>query len=142
MTAALRIPPPVEPVRNGTAEQLARIAHFREFEHTQPEELDAVAFFLIGDVGHPVDRDVLWASVREDCLSLWHLVTDDWTERDLDDVREADWSRFDFATSQQEIEHRYQITRDRLCCDIERAVWLARYAAAEARRTARTAVAS
>lgn len=135
MTAGRYIPPPpVEPVRNGTAEQLARVAHFRDFEHVQPEELDAIAHYLIGDVGDPIDRDVLWAELRADCLTLWHLVTDDWSERDLDEVPEADWARHEFATGQQEIAHRYQITRDRLCLDIERAVWLARYTAAEARR--------
>lgn len=122
--------PRVIPVTNGTAEQLARVAHFRALEDTQPEELDFVALFLLGDVGDSADKWELWEQLRDDCGRLWHLITDDWDEADLDDPREADAG----LTAAQEEQARYERTRDRLCGEIERAIHVARYRAAEARR--------
>lgn len=116
-------------VRPGTAEQLARLAHFSALEHIQPEELDAVAHFLLGDVGDVTAKAGLWGQLREDCGRLWHLITDDWDENDLLDASEAD----EGLTAGQELDARHERTRDRLCSDIERRVYLARYAAIQAR---------
>jgi hypothetical protein len=126
------------PVWHGTAEQLARIAHFRGLERTQPEEFDALAYFLLGDVGDAFTREALWANLEPDLLKLWHLVTSDWEEDDLDEVPEADWVRYSFATVAQETDHRYQITRDRLTHEIEHLIHLSRLAAVEARRANRS----
>ena len=125
------------PVAPGTAEQLARLSHFRGLEHTQPEELDAVAYFLIGDVGGAMRAATLWQQLCEhDAAQLWHLITDDWDEFDLDEIPEAEWARSAFATQQQEIERRYEITRDRLTHEIEHAVHLARWDAFKAKQSA------
>jgi hypothetical protein len=130
MTAAL-------PVAHGTAEQLARIAHFRALETVQPEELDAVALFLIGDVGDATEKLALWHELRGDAEKLWYLVASDWDDRDLDELTDADWMRHSFATVDQELAHRYGVTRDRLVGEIEGCIWRHRYAAAELRRVVR-----
>lgn len=116
-------------VRPGTAEQLARLAHFSALERTQPEELDAVAFFLLGDVGDVTVKAGLWGQLREDCGRLWHLITEDWDENDLLDACDED----EGLTAAQELDARHERTQNRLCSDIERRVYLARYAAVQAR---------
>jgi hypothetical protein len=119
-------------VANGTAEQLARLAHFQAMEETQPEELEAVALFILGRVRRDVvDRVLFWADLQPDCEQLWHLITDDWDDRDLDEVPEVDWARFDFATAEQELAHRHERTRGRLVDEIELAIAVARTATAE-----------
>jgi hypothetical protein len=128
----------VPAITPGLAEQLARIAHFRALHLPEVDELDPVAFHLIGKVGSLVDQAVLWERLQEDAIRLWHLLIDDWDDRDLDELTEDEWRRLDFQTQQAEIDHRYTATRARLAHDIEQAVWLARYRHAEA--TARTSV--
>lgn len=136
MTSTARPTSILEPVTHGLAEQLARIARFRNLEHIQPEELDEVAFYLIGRVD---DRAGVWERIQDDCNRLWFLITNDWDDRDLDEIPEADWARYSFSTAQQELDHRYEITRARLEHEIESAVRLARYRTAEAVRSARVA---
>lgn len=136
MTAAvLPVPGRPMPVQHGLAEQLARIAYFAVLELPEAGELNEVAAFLIGDVGEALDRAMLWDQLQEPAIQLWHLVTDDWDEGDLDEIPEADWQRFDFATQQQEIDHRYTLTRERLADEIEHAIRRSRYAAMFARRS-------
>lgn len=127
------------PVPHGLADQLARIAHFRALDLPEVEELDAVACFLLGDVGDAVERLSLWDELRDDCEQLWHLITADWSDDDLDDLRDDDPAWWPF-TDAQVLECRYQQTRDRLEGDIETAVRRHRYAVVEARRAARTPV--
>lgn len=137
------------PVPPGTAENLARIRHFRDLltgadgiDAPDAHELDAVAAFLIGDVGGRLETEAVWSEIRDDCRALWHLVTDDWCTEDLDELSEAEWARSFFATAEHEIDRRYEVTRERLADEIEQTIRLARYSAAEARKTTRTAVAS
>lgn len=130
-----------ETVRHGTAEQLARIAHFRALETVQPEELDAVALFLIGQVGDPMEKLALWNDLRDDCERLWYLITSDWDDRELDELTDADWHRHQFATQEQELAHRWSRTRDRLAAEIEGCIDRHRVIHAERTRP-RTAVAS
>lgn len=131
----------VRPVAHGTAEQLARLTHFRALDLPEVAELDAVALFLIGDVGDPTDKLRLWQELRTDCLALWYLIASDWDDRDLDELTDADWMRHSFATQEQELAHRYGVTRDRLVSEIEGCIWRHRYSQAERTRPARTAVA-
>jgi hypothetical protein len=117
--------PALEPVRPGTAEQLARISHFRVLEETQPEELDYVALWLIGDVGSSGLKWGLWEELRDgDAAKLWYLVSDDYDDRDLDEL-DAD----DFPIQGPEFDERYQRTRDRLVHQIEERIRLARWRA-------------
>lgn len=121
------------PVAPGTAENLARLSHFRGLEHTQPEELDAVAYFLIGDVGGAMRAATLWQQLCEhDAAQLWHLITDDWDDRDIDDPIDEDAA----LTTPQELEARHERTVARLVWDIEQRISVARYDAAEAKRAA------
>jgi hypothetical protein len=133
----------LEPVRCGTAEQLARLAHFRALNLPEVDELDAVACFLIGDAGDSQARRELWEQLRDDAERLFHLITDDWDSDDLDELTERQCMRLPLVALEQEIvDARYAATRERLAADIEGTVRLARYTAAENRRNARTAVAS
>ncbi|TFV91375.1 hypothetical protein [Blastococcus sp. CT_GayMR16] len=118
-------------VRSGLAEQLARLAHFADLDLPEVQELDAVACFLIGDVGDATAKTELWEQLKAgDAARLWYLISDDWDDRDLDDAIDTDAG----LTREQEEQARYERTRNRLCSDIERTVYLARYRAAEARR--------
>lgn len=127
--------PNVPPIP-GMAEQLARIAHFRSLDHPEAAELDAVVFWLAGPQVPLVDAAVLWSELREPAEHLWHLITGDWDEDDLDELSESDWLRYSFATQQQEVDHRYHATRDRLVDEIESSVALARLMARETQRAA------
>lgn len=118
------------------AENLARLAHFRGLDLPEAAELDFVAWHLLAAVGDSIDQAAVWLLLQDDCRALWHLITDGWDADDLDEISEDDWARHSFATQQQEIDHRYTATRERLCHDIEHAV-----AVAAERCAARTAVA-
>lgn len=109
-----------ESVRPGTAEQLARLSFFRRFEATQPEELDAVAHWILGAVD---DKATLWAQIGPDCLHLWHLITDDWTVDDLDDMTEVEAS----LPVNHGIDVCYDRTREQIIGTIEAAVYRARW---------------
>lgn len=132
MTAAL-------PVQHGTAEQLARIHHFRQLTDPLPDahELDPVARFLIGRVGDA--REVL-AHLADELDQLWSLITEDFDDDQLDELTEDDWARYSFATQQQEIDHRHAATVARLVGDIEGYIWLHRVIHVERARIVRTAV--
>jgi len=137
MTATVtRLPSPftVQLVQHGVAEQLARVAYFRTMEHPQADELDCVARFLLGAVGGREATDLLWSQLRDDCQRLWHLITDDWDDRDLDELTDGEWARSSFPSAGYEIDARYEKTRDRLTGEIESAIYRARVAAVEARR--------
>jgi len=138
MTTASVTPLPgpftVQPVPHGLAEQLARVAHFRELDHPEAHELNCVARFLIGDVGGRDAADLLWVQLRDDCLRLWHLVTDDWDDRDLDELTAAQYERLGVCSYELEQHARFERTRDRLSSEIETAVHAARYRAVAARR--------
>lgn len=140
VTATIRrLPSPYEsePVKHGTAEQLARIAHFRSLDLPEAAELDDVAAFLIGDVGSPLDRRDLFERLTDDCLLLWHLITSDWDTDDLDEVPEVDWQRHDFPTQEAELAHRYTTTVNRLTETIEGTIRWDRAAAAHRREAER-----
>lgn len=130
---ALLPPAPI----HGLAEQLARLAHFSSLDLPDVAELDAVALHLIGVPGDPAREADLWQQLKEgDATTLWHLLIDDWLEEDLDDIPERDWTRYSFATRQQEEQHRYAVTFHRLCAQIESDVAWARLAAREDARKA------
>lgn len=119
-----------QPVRPGTAEQLARIAHFRALDLPEVEELDIVAGFLLGDVGDVLHKQELWGQLQDDCHKLWHLLTDDWDDRDLDELTEAEYEASYFPSQGFETDARYEKTVARLAFCIDRDVWLARVEAA------------
>lgn len=107
-------------------EHLARLAHFRSLDLPEAHELDFVAWHLLACVGDTIATAAVWEQIQDDCNRLWHLITDDWdADTDLDELTEDDWARYSFATQQQEVDHRYAATRERLCHDIEHAVALA-----------------
>lgn len=140
MTTNLRrLPSPyeAEPVKHGTAEQLARLAHFRALDLPEATELDEIATFLIGDVGQALDRRDLWQRLQDDAEKLWHLITSDWDTDDLDEIPDADWERHDFATHEQELAHRYGVTRNRLVDGIEMTLRWERSATAHRREAER-----
>jgi len=103
-------------VTPGTAEALARLAHFQAVEPVQPDEIEAVALWILGPVGSPEDAADLWAELRDDCELLWPLVSGDWDEDDLHDV-------------DMPIGAAYLAARTDLTGRIERVVFLARVAA-------------
>lgn len=126
---------PAQPVRPGTAEHLARLAHFASLDLPEVDELDRVAQFLLGDVGGI--REELWPQLKEhEARRLWHLIADDWDDRDLDELTEAQYEVLGLCTYKGEQEARHETTVARLVSEIERAVWLARVAAAGASRSA------
>jgi hypothetical protein len=129
----------VLPVLHGTAEQLARIAHFRQLTATLPEahELDPVARFLIGSVR---DHHQLLEHLAVELDQLWSLLTADFDDDQLDELTEADWCRHSFATQQQEIEHRHMATVTRLVDDIENHIRLHRVIYVESQYVYPTAV--
>jgi hypothetical protein len=126
-------------VQHGTAEQLARLQHFRGLTDTLPEahELDPVARFLIGRVADP--REVL-EHLADELDQLWSLITEDFGDDQLDELTEDDWARHSFATQQQESDHRHSATVARLVGDIEGYIWLHRVVHFERNRIVRTAV--
>jgi hypothetical protein len=135
----------LEPVRCGTAEQLARLWYLRALHAGDTDAtatVDDLASFLLGDAGDVMARRRLWAQLDPDCHLLWSLMDGLWQPDDLDELTERDWVRMSFPTVAHEVQARYERTRERVAADIEGAVRLARYSAAEARRAARTAVAS
>ncbi|WP_100499396.1 hypothetical protein [Geodermatophilus chilensis] len=134
----------LEPVRCGTAEQLARLWYLRAIhagDHDVVMTVDDLVSFLLGDAGDVTARQRLWAQLDADCHLLWSLMDGLWQPDDLDELTDRDWVRMSFSTVGHEIQARYERTRERVAADIEGAVRLARYSAAEARRAARTAVA-
>jgi hypothetical protein len=126
-----------EPVRPGTAENLARLAQLRWQDTPDAYAADEVAVWLLGDVGwHPTPTE-LWERLQPDCLLLWHIVGNDWDDTDLDDLHPADADRYDRdlgTTDGMVTDARYEATRHRLVADIEGAIWTARYRAHEQRR--------
>jgi hypothetical protein len=130
-----------EPVAHGTAEQLARVAHFRNLTDTLPEahELDPLCSFLIGRVDEWAD---LMGELTDELDQLWSLITEDFDNDQLDELTEADWERHSFATQQQELDFRYSATIARLVGDIEGHIWLHRVVHTERARIARTGAAA
>ena len=125
------------PVAHGTAEQLARVHHFRGLTDTLPEahELDPVLFFLLGRVDNP--REVL-EHLGDDLDTLWSLLTEDFdVDSDLDELTEGEWLVCDFPTAQQELDFRFAKTVARLADEVESAIRLARTVAVERRRAER-----
>lgn len=115
--------PAVIPVRPGTAENLARLAHFRSFEdHPQVDELDQVAVFLIGHVGPQPGPFVLWEQLRGDLLHLWHLITDDFTEADCDELSDDEEDRERFSSWGAYMDRRREVTVTRLSFEIEQTI--------------------
>lgn len=139
-TTGSNSPARVEPVRRGTAEQLARLCHFRQLTDALPDahELNPVLFFLLGPVGDP--RQLL-EQVGDELDQLWSLLTEDFDDDQLDELSEADWARYSFATYQQEVDHRHAVTVSRLVYAIEGHIALHRVIHAEAGRTVHGAVA-
>lgn len=132
-----------EPVRPGTAEQLARLAHFAALEHPDAEQLDYLALWLLGPVGDSQAKWALWQQLKEgDAQRLWYLISNDYDDRDCDELTADVYAHEWFANADAELVRRAELTADRLREQIEGAVRLARYRAAEARRASRTAVAS
>lgn len=125
------------PVRTGTAEQLARIAWHRGLEAADPTELDSVALFLIGPGGSVQARLDLWENLRDDCLHLWHLITADWDDADLDELTDQQWDDLFLVDRHAEEAARHHITVNRLIGEIEGAIWRHRYTAAERERATR-----
>jgi hypothetical protein len=121
----------LEPVRPGTAENLARLAQLRWQDTPDAYAADEVAAWLLGAVG---DRAALWSRLQADCQLLWHLLSEDWDEYDVDALTEQAAELCSFATVEQELAHRHTATRDRLVTEIEGAIWTARYRAHEQRR--------
>lgn len=130
-----------QPAAHGTAEQLARLIHFRALEDALPDahELDPVIRFLIGRVD---DAHELVAQLLDELDQLWSLITEDFDDDQLDELTDEDWSRHSFSTYQQEVDHRHSATVARLVGDIEGHISLARTVHAENSRPIRTAVAS
>jgi hypothetical protein len=121
-----------QPVRPGTAENLARLAHFRALDLPEADELDSVAYQLLGAVGDTNAKRELWEQIRVgDGRELWFLIAADWDDRDLDELTEEQYRRLEPADHAEELDARYEVTRDRLVHDIERTIWLARARAAE-----------
>lgn len=124
-----------EQVRPGLAENLARLAYFRLMEHPQSDELDAVAMYLLGDVGDAMSKRDLWERVQPQCEHLWHLITDDWDDRDLDELTEAQAVRLPLtATEDDQQALRHEATVSRLVFEIERDIHLARVGEARCNR--------
>ncbi len=125
-------------VAHGTAETLARVAHFRGLTDTLPEahELDPVIRFLLGAVTDPAE---ILGHLHDELDQLWSLITEDYDDDQLDELTDDDWARNSFATGQQETDHRWALTVTRLSDDIENYIRMARewHAAqrAEATRT-------
>jgi len=129
------VPFPTVSVQHGVAEQLARLSHFALLDLPEVHEISRVADFLIGDVGGAAQARRLWNELHADCHRLWHLISDDWDDRDLDELSFADARRMDpGATAEQELMVRYERTRDRLVADIEDRIGRGRYTAVEMRR--------
>lgn len=128
----------VVPVPFGTAEQLARLAHFRALDLPEVGELDCVARFLIGNVGGNTARQELWQAIRDDAEHLFRLISDDWTESDLDELRDEDWWCAEASPGGHQM-WRWMASRDRLASYIENRILLARYVASAAERASRAA---
>jgi len=122
-------------VAHGTAETLARVAHFRQLTATLPEahELDPVIRFLIGRVTDPAE---VLEHLHDELDLLWSLITEDFDVDQLDDIPEPEWVRHSFATVQQETDHRHLLTVARLVNDIEGHIRLARARRVENERPA------
>jgi hypothetical protein len=110
-----------QPVPPGTAIQLARLAHFADLDIPEADELKFTGYWILGAVGDP---DQVWESLHDDAIRLWHLISDDWDDRDLDGPDDLDEDT------------RFERTRTRLETELEHAVWLARYSESERRRPA------
>lgn len=129
-------------VAHGTAETLARVHHFRQLTDALPEahELDPVVRFLLGRVTDPAE---IVGHLHDELEQLWSLITEDYSDEQLDELTEGDWERYSFSTQEQEVDHRYAITRDRLSHDIECYIRMAReWHAQERAEAARTGVAA
>lgn len=130
------IPRPTEPVREGTAVQLARAAYFSLCDNPQSDELVSLGLWLLGDVGGASAAYALWRDLEGDLIRLWHLITDDWDDGDLDELPESVAERMAGVPSMWLLEARHEATRDRLICQVHTRVWAARYRARETARTA------
>lgn len=128
----------VLPVQHGTAEQLARLHHFRGLDLPEAHELDPVFRFLIGRVADPAE---VLEQLADELDQLWSLVTEDYDDDQLDELSEADWERHSFSSYQQEVDHRHSATVSRLVGDIEGHIWLHRVVHVERARIVWTAVA-
>lgn len=131
-----------DPVRNGTAETLARVAHFRALTATLPEahELDPVLRFLLGRVTDPVE---VLEHLGDELDQLWSLITEDFADSQLDELTEDDWARGFFCTPADEELARWIKTRDRLAHDVESYIRMAReWHAQQAAEAARTGAAA
>lgn len=129
-------------VRNGTAETLARVHHFRQLTDTLPDahELDPVLRFLLGAVTDPAE---VLGHLHDELDQLWSLITEDFDDDQLDELTDDDWTRHSFGDYQQEVDHRYAMTRHRLAADVESYIRLAREWHAQQRiHAARTGVAA
>ena len=129
-------------VRHGTAEQLARVVHFRGLTDTLPEahELDPVIRFLLGAVTDPAE---ILGHLHDELDQLWSLITEDFDDDQLDELTEADWARHSFSHHQQEIDHRWAATVERLSSDVESYIRMARQWHAQQRiEAARTGAAA
>jgi hypothetical protein len=114
----------------GAAIQLARLAHFADLDMPEAVELKFTGYWILGAVGDPAP---LWEALHDDAIRLWHLISDDWDDRDLDELPEVDY--FPGMAPQVAESVRYARTRTRLECEIEHRVWLARYDAMQSRLT-------
>ena len=118
------------PVLHGTAETLARVHHMRQLTDALPDahELDPVIRFLLGPVG---DAALVVEQIADELDQLWSLVTEDWSESDLDEIPEEDWTRYSFSSREQETAHQWGLTVNRLQYGIEAHVALHRLIHAE-----------
>lgn len=117
-----------DPVRYGTGEQLARVAHFAAADLPDGDQLDDVAWYLIG---HVDDTYGLLHDLRADLAFLWRLLAGTWSCDELDELSEEQWARLSFPTAAAELLHRYDVTRQRVAADVEAAIRAARYRACQ-----------
>jgi len=129
----------LDAVAHGTAEQLARIHHFRQLDLPEAHELDDVMRFLIGQV---TDWRQVVEHLGDDLDQLWSLLTQDFDDAQLDELTETDWERHSFSSYQQEVEHRHTMTVTRLVDSVEGEVHLARLVRAENIRPGASGVAA
>lgn len=116
------------PVPHGTAEQLARVHHFRQLTDTLPEahELDPVIRFLLGRV---TDHREVLEQLHDELDQLWSLVSGDFDDDQLDELTDDEHAAAFFPSYGYEVDARYTKTRDRLIAEIEGVIWRAREAA-------------
>ena len=136
MSITTRPPHAPLPVPFGTAQALATLAHFETLDNPDNDSLRHAWRLLIGPVPNP---DEVWEHLTDELLQLWRLTSEDWDwdEDQLDELTEADWARYSFATQQQEIDQRLGMTIERLSSQIEGYIVRKRYELAELERATR-----